>query len=68
MAKTTSGSVFLAIIFSGLRSILHPYTYDTKIPSEIRGVNNNLSNYILPGDVWQFEEDPASLEGRHSYK
>ena len=34
MAKTTSGSVFLAIIFSGLRSILHPYIYDTKIPSE----------------------------------
>ena len=27
MAKTTSGSVFLAIIFSGLRSILHPYTW-----------------------------------------
>ena len=59
MAKTTSRSVFLAIIFSGLRSILHPYIYDTKIPSEIRGVNNNLSNYILPGGDEQSEEDSS---------
>lgn len=27
---------------------------------------HNLSNYILPGGDEQSEEDPASLEGRHS--